>query len=166
MSTALFASPQQQNRSNCSRFQYNVSGVCSRYLQSCSDSLFPLTNVAMNNMLEEDLQKMFIILDSAPLAIASSSCIAESEKVKQFICQYAYQPCDSQQLAYLPHRNMCQYIRDDICSREWAALANNAMYGAFLPNCDALRNTTEPLCTGGKLLIYIKLTLTTLLLSM
>ena len=133
----------QQNHTNCSMYRYE-NGICSPYLSSCTaDSTIHLTNIEKNATHESNLLSLFRVLSSP---IVGASCSDESETVKQFICQHIYQPCYNMTQVYLPPRNICEYLRDGVCNSEWNILANNAVFGSLLPNCNTLGNASESSC--------------------
>ena len=51
---------------------------------------------------------------------------------------------------YLPPRNTCEYLRNDVCNSEWNLLANNDVFGSLLPNCNVLGNASQLPCNENE----------------
>ena len=124
----------------CSGFQYDGT-ECLNYFGACPNS--PV-NVSEDQTLEADIATLFFILDTQKL---SETCEPEKEMIREFVCQYSYQPCDSSDNIILPSRNVCEHIRDSACQSEWSILLNG-QNGRLLPRCGELPLTVpEPNCS-------------------
>lgn len=126
---------------NCSSLEYTGS-ICRPYFNVCINSLI---NIAPN--IDSTIQLIFIQLDNED-GIVSGTCRNSTETLKTFLCQVAYQPCDSVANVIQPARSMCEDLRDEVCPSEWEFLKNTA-FRDLLPECSALPPTAlMPNCSS------------------
>ena len=129
-----------QGSQNCSAIVYEGS-QCTNYFGTCSK---PLINLETNTTKEDNIRLLFFVLDTQQL---SDTCEQEKSILNEFICQYAYQPCDDFNDIIIPSRNVCEHLRDSACKPEWDLIANGE-FGTTLPNCNELPEAPlQPNCT-------------------
>ena len=95
--------------------------------------------------MDINIQLLFSQLDRN--GSVSASCKGSTEILKTFVCQAAYQPCDSANNVIQPAQHVCEDLRDNTCSSEWEFVEN--AFSDLVPDCSSLPVTPlVPNCTS------------------
>ena len=141
---ALSPSPLMDGSGSDKCLQKYTGAVCSSHLSICSGQM---TINSHDSSPEDILKGLFSSFQFLPI---SQDCKNEQDKVEDFLCRVAFQPCDNNSYIHLPNKTTCENIRNKTCPTGWGLLQRSPLYSNLLPNCNSLPDVSTP-PTCGKL---------------